>query len=267
MITEKIKARYGDFYIIKNDAYICRSLKEYGEWSQGEMHIYETCIRKNSCVIEVGSHIGSLTVPISKLCNSVFAFEPQRKIFQLLNTNLCINNVQNVYAYMNAVGNENKQIILKELDFTDSTFDNGVNTGGIRLDQLEANSNGYHIPIVKLDDVIPPEAPISFIKVDAETMELEVIKGAEKIIKNNRPILYLESNPKSNMALENYVKELGYKVYAHTPDYFNPDNFNKNQERIFPPVFSSPDGSVLIYDFMILCIPNEVTFNTNLIQL
>ena len=113
MITEKIKARYGDFYIIKNDAYICRSLKEYGEWSQGEIHIYETCIRKNSCVIEVGSHIGSLTVPISKLCNSVFAFEPQRKIFQLLNTNLCINNIQNVYAYMNAVGNENKQIIYK----------------------------------------------------------------------------------------------------------------------------------------------------------
>jgi hypothetical protein len=39
MITEKIKARYGDFYIIKNDAYICRSLKEYGEWSQGEIHM------------------------------------------------------------------------------------------------------------------------------------------------------------------------------------------------------------------------------------
>ena len=267
MITEKIKARYGDLYIIKNDSYIGRSLKEYGEWGQGEIEIYETCIKKNSCVIEVGSHIGSLTLPISKLCSSVFAFEPQRTIFQLLNTNLCINNIHNVYAYMNAVGSENKQIILKEIDYNNVDVVHGINTGGIKLNQLQSPSNGYLIPMVKLDDVIPPESYVSFIKVDAETMELEVIKGAERIIKKDRPIMYLESNPNSDMKLEEYVKGLGYKIYAHAPNYYSPDNFNKSKEKIFQAAFSSLDGSVNIFDYMILCVPTETNIDTNLTQL
>ena len=64
------------------------------------MHIYETLVKKDSVVVEIGSHIGSLTVPISRLCKTLFTFEPQRLLFQLLNTNLVINNIDNVVAYL-----------------------------------------------------------------------------------------------------------------------------------------------------------------------
>jgi hypothetical protein len=63
--VKPIKGRHGTFYSIVNDSYIGRSLEEYGEWGQGEMYIYETLIKKDSIVVEIGSHIGSLTVPIS----------------------------------------------------------------------------------------------------------------------------------------------------------------------------------------------------------
>ena len=46
--VKQIKARHGTFYSIVNDSYIGRSLEEYGEWGQGEMHIYETLIKKDS---------------------------------------------------------------------------------------------------------------------------------------------------------------------------------------------------------------------------
>jgi hypothetical protein len=58
--VKPIKGRHGTFYSIVNDSYIGRSLEEYGEWGQGEMHIYETLIKKDSIVVEIGSHIGSL---------------------------------------------------------------------------------------------------------------------------------------------------------------------------------------------------------------
>jgi FkbM family methyltransferase len=252
--TEKVKGKHGDFYIIDKDMFISRSLKEYGEWGEGEMEVYNACIQPKTAVIEVGSHIGSLTVPISKLCHCVFSFEPQRTVFQLLNTNLRINNIDNVYTYMNPVGNENKMVILKEVEYGFP-----INSGAIKLEQLQSNdTNGYPAPMVRLDDFIPSDVKVSFIKVDAETMEIEVIKGADKTIKKNRPILYLESHLKSNQVLENYVRDLGYKVYAHTPRGFNPDNFNKN-----PNPFLAPDIDG-IYDFMILCVPNEMPFNTNL---
>jgi hypothetical protein len=58
--VKPIKGRHGTFYSIVNDSYIGRSLEEYGEWGQGEMYIYENLIKKDSIVVEIGSHIGSL---------------------------------------------------------------------------------------------------------------------------------------------------------------------------------------------------------------
>jgi hypothetical protein len=70
--VKPIKGRHGTFYSIVKDSYIGRSLEEYGEWGQGEMHIYETLIKKDSIVVEIGSHIGSLTVPISTIVQNSF---------------------------------------------------------------------------------------------------------------------------------------------------------------------------------------------------
>jgi FkbM family methyltransferase len=265
--VKPIKCRHGTFYSIVNDSYIGRSLEEYGEWGQGEMYIYENFIKKDSIVVEIGSHIGSLTVPISRLCKTLFTFEPQRLLFQLLNTNLVINNIDNVFAYMYALGKENKQILLKEFDPNKIDPKDGLNTGGIRLHQIETTINGYPIKMVRLDDVIPKELKISFIKIDAETMELDIIEGAETLIKKDRPIMYVESNPFSDQSLENKIKNLGYNIYASTPDYHNPNNFNKNTKEIFTPSYANKDGTKKIYDFMLLCVPSEINFETNLIKL
>jgi tRNA G46 methylase TrmB len=102
-MIKKTNARHGDFYIFTNDIFISRCLDLYGEWSEAEMVVYETFIQKEHIVIEVGSHIGSFTVPIARLAKSVFAFEPQRTVFQVLNTNLITNGIHNVYSYMHAV--------------------------------------------------------------------------------------------------------------------------------------------------------------------
>jgi FkbM family methyltransferase len=267
MNVKPIKGRHGTFYSVVNDSYIGRSLEEYGEWAQGEMPIYEKFIHKDAIVIEIGSHIGSLTIPISKLCKTLFTFEPQRLLFQLLNTNLIINNIDNVYPYMYALGKENKQILLKEFDSNKINPKTGLNTGGIRLSQIETSLNGYPIKMVRLDDVIPKELKISFIKIDAETMELDIIEGAETIIKKDRPIMYVESNPFSDQSLENKIKNLEYNIYASYPDYYSEDNINKNTKRIFAPTYMNKDGTKKIYDFMLLCVPSEINFKTNLIKL
>jgi FkbM family methyltransferase len=188
-------------------------------------------------------------------------------LFQLLNTNLVINNIDNVFAYMYALGKENKQILLKEFDPNKIDPKDGLNTGGIRLHQIETNLNGYPIKMVRLDDVIPKELKISFIKIDAETMELDIIEGAETLIKKDRPIMYVESNPFSDQSLENKIKNLGYNIYASTPDYYSENNFNKSTKRIFTPSYANKDGTKKIYDFMLLCVPSEINFTTNLIKL
>jgi FkbM family methyltransferase len=121
--------------------------------------------KKEHIVIEVGSHIGSFTVPIAKLAKSVFSFEPQRTVFQVLNTNLIINNIHNVYSYMNAVGKEEKLLWLKEIDYQSITsLDEGFNSGGIHLKQISAENNGYPCKQITLDSFIPKEAKLVLLK-------------------------------------------------------------------------------------------------------
>jgi len=262
-MIKKTNARHGDFYIFEKDIYISRCLDLYGEWSEAEMIVYNTFIKKDHVVIEVGSHIGSFTVPISKLAQSVFSFEPQRTVSQVLNTNLIINGVRNVYSYMNAVGKEEKLLWLKEIDYESLTSsDQGFNSGGIHLNQITAESNGYPCKQITLDNFIPKEANVGFIKVDAEEMEIDVLKGAVDIINKNKPVMYLESCM-SNTELPEYVSTLGYKVFEHIPMNFNPDNYKNNQTKVL-----AFDRTVEnMHDYMLLCIPKETPFQTNLKQL
>jgi FkbM family methyltransferase len=150
-MIKKTNARHGDFYIFTNDIFISRCLDLYGEWSEAEMVVYETFIQKEHIVIEVGSHIGSFTVPIARLAKSVFAFEPQRTVFQVLNTNLITNGIHNVYSYMHAVGKEDKHLWLKEVEYEAGTMEKGFNSGGINLKQISAENNGYPCKQITLE--------------------------------------------------------------------------------------------------------------------
>ena len=60
--------------------------------------------------------------------------------------------------------------------------------------------------------------PIDYIKIDAEGYEIEVVKGAEKIIKRDKPFIHVEAKGKvmvrQNITkddIENYFKSINYK--------------------------------------------------------
>ena len=261
-MIKKTNARHGDFYIFEKDMFISRCLDLYGEWSEAEMLIYNTFIKKEHIVIEVGSHIGSFTVPIARLAKSVFTFEPQRTVFQVLNTNLITNGIHNVYSYMHAVGKEDKHLWLREVDYEARTTEQGFNSGAIHLKQIETEDKGYPCKQITLDSFIPKKAKIHFMKVDVEEMEIDVLQGADGLIKTHKPILYLESCM-SNKELPEYVSTLGYKVFEHIPMNFNPNNYKNNQTRIL-----GFDRNVEhMHDYMLLCIPKEIDFKTNLKQI
>jgi len=76
--NDLIKMRDGWMVFNKNDMYIGRSIKEYGEWSQAEIDICKQILTPTDFVIEVGSNIGSHTLALAKTVDkgAVFAFEP-----------------------------------------------------------------------------------------------------------------------------------------------------------------------------------------------
>ncbi len=77
-------------------------------------------IKEGDCAIDMGLYLGYHTVSLSKLVGNsgkVVAFEPQRITFQQLNCNIFLNKLDNVYTYNAAVGEENSEIYIEQVDY------------------------------------------------------------------------------------------------------------------------------------------------------
>ena len=83
--------RHGIFSYYENDEYIGKSLSEYGEWSEPEVVLLRQLLKNNENIIEIGSNIGTHTVPLAKhVLNGglVYAIEPQSLNYILLSINI-----------------------------------------------------------------------------------------------------------------------------------------------------------------------------------
>ncbi|WP_141051380.1 FkbM family methyltransferase [Aliarcobacter cryaerophilus] len=228
-----IKARHGTILYNKNDIYIGKSIEKYGEFSYLEAKIFEQICKAGDVVIEVGANIGAHTLYLSKLVGNgyVFAFEPQRLVFQNLCANLALNSISNVFAYQEAVSHENGSILIPECDFTKDN-----NFGGINI---ENTKNGTTVNKQKLDNFLNKIDRLKLLKIDVEGMEILVIKGAKELIDKFRPIIYIENDRQEHSKeLIELLWSLDYKMYWHLPRLYNKNNFFNEEENIFGNIVS-----------------------------
>jgi FkbM family methyltransferase len=224
-----VKARYGYLLYNKNDIYIGRGIERYGEWSEFEVELFRQICQPSDVVVEVGSNIGSQTIALSQMVGNggrVYAFEPQRIIFQTLCANMALNSITNVECFQAAVASSTGFIFIPDIDYHRES-----NFGGVSVDVFE---QGFKVPKIKLDEFL--EIPrLKLIKIDAEGMEAEVIKGAAELIEKFKPILYVENDRQEKSEnLINTIRSLDYKLYRHAPYYYNPNNFAAELENIYP---------------------------------
>ena len=239
--------RSGPMVYNKFDIYVGGSLRKYGEFSWYEQNLFQQTVQPGSIVVEVGANIGAHTIELSRLAGTdgaVFAFEPQRIVFQSLCANLALNQCVNVFAYQEALGAEDGTIVVP---VANPSVRN--NFGGISLLGAE---NGELVPLRTLDAIDLPAC--HFLKADVEGMEVEVLAGSRETIRAFRPILYLENDrgARSRELLE-LVMGYEYDIYWHLPPLYNPDNFAGDREDVFPGIVS----------VNILCIPSEAEISMN----
>lgn len=200
-----VKAKHGSFLVPKVDEYIGQSLKLNKEWEEETLDLCKEILKSDSIVIEVGSHIGSHTVPISRMCGRVFAFEMQRLIFQLLNANLMLNGRLNVHTHSNPVSNKSSIIKLAEMNWGVAE-ENKLNTGNGKFANLK-HDKGYPTKIVTLDEELGHLKQINLLKLDAEGEEVNILKGSKEIIKKFKPHILTEFGERNVAELRELLKD------------------------------------------------------------
>jgi FkbM family methyltransferase len=222
----------------RHDIYIGRSLELYGEYSLGEIQLFEQIVHAGDVVIEVGANIGAHTLRLAQLAGPsgrVHAFEPQRIIFQTLCANLALNSITNTHCYLQGVGSATGELPIPPLDYESPNNFGGLALGADSPHLRSATDPSVEVvPLVMLDQVFASLPRLRFLKIDVEGMEPDVLQGGRELILRTRPVLYVENDrPAKSETLVASLRALGYDLYWHTPLLYNPANYFGNRENVF----------------------------------
>jgi FkbM family methyltransferase len=223
------------------DEYVGRSLALYGEFSEGEAKVFRMLVSEGDAVVEVGANIGAHTVLLARLAGgdgAVLAFEPQPVLYQTVCANLALNNIVNVRVERCGLGNRTQTLHVPVLDYGSKH-----NFGGVSLDLVE---EGEAIPVKRMDSYGLRRC--SFIKIDVEGMEQQVLEGGTSTIHGLRPVMYVENDRKEKSRdLIQLLMAMDYALWWHLAMLFSPHNFANNRNNVF--------GNTVSINM--LCLPKE----------
>jgi len=233
--------RHGTMMYLRNDVYIGRSLDQYGEYSEGEVALFRDWLRPGDVALDVGANIGAHTVPMAKLVGPtgiVYAFEPQRIIFQILCGNVALNELGNVQTLQWAIGHAAGNTKVAPLNYAAQNNFGGLSLGG---------SSGEDVAVIAIDDLNLSQ--LRLLKMDVEGMELSAVMGAAATIERCRPVLYIENDRvEKSTSLLGQLFNCGYRLWWHTTPLYNRSNFLGNPQNHF--------GN--IHSFNVLGLPSEM---------
>ena len=138
---------------------------------------------KNKDIIDAGAFTGDTSLPLSKITNkNVYAFEPFKDSFNLLNTNISNNNIKNIVSINKSLGNINGERTL---------YLSGTNVQGITSNpDTRPYDNEIKVEETTLDKFVEENnLDVGYITIDVEGAELDLLKGAITTIKTQKPLL------------------------------------------------------------------------------
>jgi FkbM family methyltransferase len=195
------------------DTLTINSYLHKGYWFHGKnresktIQIFQQKIDQANTVIEVGGHIGYMSLLFSNLVanqGKVYVFEPGLNNLPYIRKN--ISNKTNVELIEKGVGDEDKiaTFFMDNLTGQNNSFVEdfeGFKSNKSASFDSKAEIKSVEVKLVKLDTFITEQKvdKVDFIKIDVEGFEYEVLKGAITLIAAYKPIIMVEIQ--SNQAL------------------------------------------------------------------
>lgn len=175
-------------------------------------------IPQNAVIIDAGAHVGTHSLFWAKYTNakSIYAFEPQKDIFDILKNNIELNNYQDIIHPFN--------IGLSNISGKARISASIPNISA--LTQIKEDENG-DIEVESLDNFDFNGEKIDFIKIDTERHEFLILKGAENLIKKDKPIILVETSYDTDEEIINLMKSYKYHEVQMYRDEYMPIFFNR----------------------------------------
>ena len=227
---KKYKTNFGTVSCFANDIVFNQSLRSGKLYEQNiilEKIIPYLKKRNIKIILDIGAHIGSHSLIYSKIYpdSTIYCFEPQKEIYQILETNIEDNNLHNVICKNICLGHKICDTNMSKFLYDGYNLEVSYNTkktfnyGGIGL-----GLEGEKVKMLTVDSL--DLEGCDFIKLDTEGSEILVLIGAKETIKKFKPIIFFEHTDKNVSEemkkslnidfkipdIKNWLSDLGYKL-------------------------------------------------------
>lgn len=189
--TVTLRHHDAEFKIIINphNGFIDEYIYLNGVYEDYILNIIAEYLPENGVLFDVGANIGQhslFAAAFLKNQGQVYGFEPVPALFQQFSKSVELNSFDNIKLYNIACGNASSsgQIHL-----------NYANAGQASLIELDQTEEVVSVQVIKLDDLFPDLNELSFIKIDVEGYEYEVLLGTKELISRTKPVILLEFSP------------------------------------------------------------------------
>ncbi len=164
------------------------------------------CVRGGS-IVDVGAHIGIYTLLLADLFESGVCLEPAPDAHSILVKNLGLNGLHRFNALRLGASSASGRAVLTA---------EGPYNGEARIVADDAVAAiRFDIEITTVDALIQPSWKVTFIKIDTEGHEPEVIAGAVETLRRSPEALVLfENNPGGRAECMNRLEGLGFRCFA-----------------------------------------------------
>jgi FkbM family methyltransferase len=149
-------------------------------------------VRRGMNIVDVGANIGYCTLLFSQLVGpkgQVLAIEPEPRNVQLLEANVCANIVQNVAILPVGVA-RTCQVLTMYLDSHGNWGNHLAYSTGTATETVDVSA-------WPLDDLLDPDTPVHFVKVDIQGMDHVAVASMQQTIRRWSPTVMVEFQPSS----------------------------------------------------------------------
>lgn len=215
---------------------------EYAKWMHPKDYVHEFSqafvdqlrrfISPGDFAIDIGAHTGDFTLPIALAAGAegcVLAVEPNPYVFECLQTTASLNGDKTNIKTLCAAASETEGPI--EFRYSDPGYCNGGH-----LESISRWKHGHPflltVPGVILTDWLAENMPeqiekLSFLKIDAEGYDLQVLNSLIPIVRKQHPYMHIEMyrhlTTEKRLELLDLLIELEYRplIVTDESDWMN----------------------------------------------
>lgn len=194
---------------------VSRVIYTYGLFDIEVTYLISRYIKPGDTVLDVGAHFGYVSMLSSHLVGDagrVYAFEPTPSTFAVLCENA--KSRANITALNFGAGKQGSSLNIADYGLQYCAWNTMADESRMPTALAGVKANRVKVNVVKLDDYLEENGIVpSFIKIDTENFEADVIVGLANTLRKARPIVLMETGSAASLTAAEFLANQGFRPH------------------------------------------------------